>query len=105
MTLFKQAEERARELMASVPKAHIYVGICNTELAFDEFTFTDQIGVIRKVTNPPGVVAVCCAANLKETDYMGVGRYSGAIRGEFAFGPDGRSCRVFSTLRGIRLRS
>jgi hypothetical protein len=85
---FKRAEERGRELMQSVPQANVYVGMCKTELAFDEFRLSNDLAIIRKVTNPPGIIAVCRAADLSKTDYLGVGRYSSVVRGELAFGLD-----------------
>src|SRR6185437_14893780 len=85
---FKRAEERGRELMQSVPQANVYVGLCSAELSFDEFRLSNKTGIIRKITNPPGIIAVCRAAILSKTDYLSVSRYSGAVRGELAFGLD-----------------
>lgn len=85
---FKRAEERGRELMQSVPQAAVYVGVCNTQLEFDEFRLSNGTGILRKVTNPPGIIAVCRAADLSKTDYLSVSRYSGAVQGELAFGLD-----------------
>ena len=42
--------------------------------------------MIRAVTNPPGIIHVCQAANLKTTDYLAVSRYSHAITAELAAG-------------------
>ena len=92
LDVLQKAEKLARELTPAIPKAKIYVGICGPALDFDSFSLLGTIGAIRKVTNAPGIVHVCRAANLKQTDYLGVSRYSLAVRGELAFGnPDGNS--------------
>ena len=83
---FKRAEERGRELMQSVPQASVYVGMISTPLEFDEFRLSNGTGILRKVTNPPGIIAVCRAADLSKTDYLSVSRYSSVVRGELAFG-------------------
>jgi hypothetical protein len=74
--------------MKTVPRAVVYVGLCGTALAFEEYRLSNGIGLVRKVTNAPGIVAVCRAADLSKTDYLGVGRYSGSIGAELAFGLD-----------------
>src|SRR5439155_26164015 len=85
---FKRAEERGRELMQSVPQATVYVGVCSIQLEFNEFRLSNGTGILRKITNPPGIIAVCRAADLSKTDYLSVSRYSSAVRGELAFGLD-----------------
>jgi hypothetical protein len=82
----KNTERRGRELASTIPAACIYVGLCGTGLAFDEFRLSDEIGIVRKVSNAPGIVHVCCAADISKTDYLGVSRYSAAIRAELALG-------------------
>lgn len=72
--------------MSCVPRASLYVAVCGTSLQFNEHPVCNGFGVVRQVTNPPGIVAVCRAADLKQTDYLGVSRYSGAVHGEIAFG-------------------
>ncbi len=80
------ARQRGSELMRIVPTAQVYVGICGAAIDFDEFRLSNGIGLIRKVTNAPGIVHVCGAADLSKTDYLGVSRYSSAIRAEIALG-------------------
>ncbi|MFQ5778719.1 MAG: hypothetical protein ACE5IP_12000 [Terriglobia bacterium] len=83
---FKRAEKRAHELMRSIPQAPIYVGICGTSVAFEQLEVAQGLVVIRRVTNSPGIVQVCRAADLSKTDYLTVARYSLAIRAELAVG-------------------
>lgn len=82
----QEQEERARQLSATVPPAAVFVGILGPPLPCDAFSFLEGYASIRKVTNPPGVVHVCSAANPSRSDYMGVSRYSHAFTSEIAFG-------------------
>ena len=82
----RQTEARGRALKQVIPAAKIYVGVCGTEVAFDEFRFSNGLGFIRKVVNPPGSVHVLRAANLANADYLAVSRYSSSIRAELAPG-------------------
>lgn len=81
-----EAEQRARELSSVVPRAKLYVGVCGASLAFDRFEILNGFAIIRSVTNPPGLVHVASAADLKETDYLGVSRFSHMIQAELAVG-------------------
>ncbi len=82
----KATERRGRELLCTIAAASVYVGICGTGLAFDEFRLSNDIGLVRKVINAPGIVHVCCAADMSKTDYLAVSRYSTAIRAELVLG-------------------
>jgi len=81
-----RTEARGRALKQVVPSAKLYVGICGTNVAFSEFKLSNGLGFVRKVANPPGSVHVLRAANLANTDYLAVSRYSSAISAELALG-------------------
>lgn len=86
---FDRAEERAMELAPVVPEASEYVGICGATVGFDSFDIVEGLISVRRVTNPPGVIHVARAADLRRTDYLGVGRYSSAVRAEITVGTTG----------------
>jgi hypothetical protein len=90
MKPLQQAERRAHALASSLPKASLYVAICGTDVAFDHLPIANGLGFIRKVTNPPGIVHVCRAADLDRTDYLTVARYSSSVRAELGVGLVGR---------------
>lgn len=81
-----RTEARGRALKQVVPAAKVYVGIFGTDVAFNEFRLSNGLGFVRKVTNPPGSVHVLRAANLVNTNYLAVGRYSSSIAAEYVIG-------------------
>lgn len=81
-----RTEARGRALKQVVPAAKVYVGIFDTDVAFNEFRLSNGLGFVRKVTNPPGSVHVLRAANLVNTNYLAVGRYSSSIAAEYVIG-------------------
>ena len=83
---FREAEQKAKRLAKTVPNAKFFVAVCGVELEFDTFWLIDGYLSIRKVTNPPGTVHVCRAADLNKTDYFGVSRFSSAVRAELTSG-------------------
>src|SRR5690554_650312 len=80
------AEEKSRRLISVVPRKQLYIGICGVNLDFDSLYILDDFVLIRNVSNPPGIVHICRAANLKNCNYLGVGRYSSGIKAEIAVG-------------------
>jgi hypothetical protein len=96
---FQEQEERARQMSATVPPAAVFVGILGPPLPCDAFSFLEGYGSIRKVTNPPGLVHVCSAADPRRSDYMGVSRYSHALTSEIAFG----NTQEFSARRDLQM--
>jgi hypothetical protein len=90
LSWFTKAEAKSTELMASVPNAAVYVGMTGCELDLDTFDVVDGLGIVRQVTNAPGIVHVCRAADLSKTDYLAVARYSNSISSELAFGLNGK---------------
>ncbi|HVP42644.1 MAG TPA: hypothetical protein VMS96_04395 [Terriglobales bacterium] len=89
MSWFEKAEAKSLALLPTIPATAVYVGLTGCELDVDCFDVLHGIAVIRRVTNAPGIVHVCRAADLKRTDYLSVARYSSAISSELAFGLDG----------------
>ena len=80
------AEARARALQSSIPNAHWYFGLSGIDFAGEPYDIFPGLMVLRQVTNPPGVVHVCRAANLKQSDYLGIARYSHTIKAEIVAG-------------------
>ena len=78
------AEARAKELSQQVPPALLFIAMCGVEIDFDSFEVLDGFLSIRKVTNPPGIVHIARAANLKHSDYLSVGPYSLPVQAEIA---------------------
>lgn len=91
IAFFEEAERKAAELSSSVPEAKLYVGVCGVTLGFESFDIVDDLVSIRKVTNQPGVVHICRAANLQHSNYLSVGRYSHLIGAEINVGSKDRS--------------
>jgi hypothetical protein len=83
---FILAEARAKELAQQVPPALLFIAICDVRVDFDSFEVLDGFLSVRKVTNPPGIVHIARAANLKHSDYLSVGRYSSFVQAEIAVG-------------------
>lgn len=83
---FKELENRAKQLQRTAPPAKCFVGLCGVEAGLERFDIVEGFGCLKPVTNAPGIIDVCRAADLKHTDYLGVGRYSAGIRAELAFG-------------------
>lgn len=83
-------ERRARaaeELRQKVPDASLFVGLAGCLVPEEPFEFMSGLAVLRRVTNAPGVVHVCSAADPRKADYLGVARYSGNISAELALAP------------------
>ncbi len=79
-----QSELRAKAMWDIVPEGDIFVGMIGLQMEPKDYSIHDYIG-IRRVTNPPGLVHVCCAAD-KESDAYGVARHSSAIQAEMVIG-------------------
>ncbi len=77
-------EEEARKLEVKLPWNGLFVGLLNTDLAFEQFDILDGFLRLRRVTNPPGIQHVISKAIRKSSDYLGVARYSWAIGSEIA---------------------
>jgi len=86
--LLKNAERRAEELSSQIPKARVYVAVSGTDIGFEQIPLANKFGLIRRVTNPPGIIHVCRAADLSRTDYLAVARYSSSVRAELALGEE-----------------
>lgn len=84
----KKFEEKAATLKPTIPKAQLYVGMAGIRLKFDQFDIIPEFLKIRRVSNPPGMVHVCAAANLRGSDYLGVARYSTGISAEIVVGQE-----------------
>jgi hypothetical protein len=80
------AEARANELVQQTPPARLFVAVCGVRVEFDSFEVLDDFLSLQKVTNPPGIVHVTRAADLRYSDYLAVSRYSSAIQEEIAVG-------------------
>ncbi len=80
------AEARAKTIQQQVPTAGLFVGLNGCSLAEDYYDVIPQLLAIRRLTNPPGVVHVCRASNLRDTDYLGVSRHSGSLSAEVVVG-------------------
>src|SRR5258706_9040710 len=81
-----QAEARAVALKARVPDAACFVGLAGVKFRGETYDVVPGLVSLRAVSNAPGIVHVCRAADLKRTDYLGVARYSHTIIAEIAAG-------------------
>jgi hypothetical protein len=88
---FEKAERRAEILSSSIPNSELFVGMCGVTIELDSFDIVDDLVKLRKVTNQPGLVHICQAANHQHSDYLSVGRYSSSISAEIAVGNKGRT--------------
>lgn len=82
---FLDIEQKSRDLIDTVPRAKLYIGISGIRLGFDSIELNDCVS-IRKVENSPGIVHLCRAANPDMTDHLSVGRYSAGIGAELVLG-------------------
>jgi hypothetical protein len=82
LSWIEKAESEAKRLSAQIPDGQLYIGIVGIDLKFNSCTFINGLATLRKVTNPPGFVFICSAANLNFTEYLGVSRYSSNIQAE-----------------------
>lgn len=73
----EMAEAKAESLREQIPAAQLFVGLKGFTLPEDHYDIIPGLFSIRRLTNPPGIIHVCRAADSKETDYLGVSRYSG----------------------------
>lgn len=81
-----KSEARASVLQNHVPDAELFIGISGIEYKQDSFEIIPGFLTIRSITNPPGIVHVCRASNLDQSDYLGVARYSHTIKAEITCG-------------------
>lgn len=80
-----EREEKANEISSEVPKGKLFIGICDLTLTKDKFNFYDNFFQLRKLSNPPGVIHVCRAADSQcSMDYLTVSRYSSSLSAELA---------------------
>jgi hypothetical protein len=84
-----QAEARVVALKARVPDAACFVGLAGVKFRGETYDVVPGLVSLRAVSNAPGIVHVCRAADLKRTDYLGVARYSHTIIAEIAAGRPG----------------
>jgi hypothetical protein len=81
-----EAEARALELKECVPDAACFVGLAGVKFLGEPHDVVAGLVSLRRITNAPGIVHVCRAADPKRSDYLGVARYSHTIKAEIAVG-------------------
>lgn len=81
-----ERETKAKELQKAVPSAESFVGVTGVTYTGEAFTLLPEFLTFRAVSNPPGVIHVCRAADLRQADYLGVSRYSHHVTAELALG-------------------
>lgn len=85
---FEAVERKARNLKSIVPAAHIYIALCGVRTRFRAKPIFELWATIRRVTNPPGLIHVCCAAKQARHEYLAVGRFAPTVRAELAYGSE-----------------
>lgn len=80
------AEARAKALQQQIADAQLFVGLKGCTLVEGHYDIIPEFIAVRRLSNPPGVVHVCRAANLRNTDYLGVSRHSGHLSAELLIG-------------------
>ncbi|MEW6047105.1 MAG: hypothetical protein AB1609_11580 [Bacillota bacterium] len=83
---FKAAEQRAAELLATAPRARLFVGVCGVTLEAASFAVVDEFITLRSVSNPPSAIHIAQVADLTDADYLAVSRYSSSVTSEIAVG-------------------
>jgi hypothetical protein len=76
-----QSERRAKALLDIVPKGDLFVGMTGLQMEPQDCEIRGSHIRIRRVSNPPGIVHVCCAAD-SYSDVYGAARFSSAIKAE-----------------------
>lgn len=80
------SEKRAQELQPLVPHSHLFVGLMGVTYSEAPFELLPGFLTLRQVTNPPGIIHVCRAADLERADYLAIARYSHGVKVELAVG-------------------
>lgn len=83
---FEKATARSKILAKQISTALAYIAICGVDVDFSSQDVIEGLVSIRKVTNPPGLVAVAAAGKPEGSDYFTVARYSPSIRAEMLIG-------------------
>ena len=81
-----EREKRAREIRQLVPPSRFFMGLTGIAYRGEPFDILPGFLTLRSVTNPPGMVHVCRAADLHRTDYLAIARYSLGVSAELAVG-------------------
>ncbi len=84
---FLDGERQARELQQRVPNSHLFVGVAGIRYDGDPFDVLPGFHTFRSLINQPDIFHVCrAAADLSQTDYLGVARYAGGMNAELGVG-------------------
>lgn len=83
---FFESEKKSIDLRASLPKGQLFIGMIGFPSLGKDFSFLDGVALLRPVANPPGIIHIARAADLKKSDYLGVGRFSHLISNELVLG-------------------
>lgn len=78
---FDRRVDRAKDLAGVVPLGALYVALEGVD-AEEDLVLVERVARIRKVHQPPGLVEITLAADLKHTDYLGVARHTEQVTAE-----------------------
>ena len=78
---FDRRVDRAKDLASAIPRGALYIALEGVDTE-EDLVLVERVARIRKVCQPPGLVEITLAADLKHTDYLGVARHTEKVTAE-----------------------